>query len=256
MHVGQADRGWRVLEECIDPDSDRNAEYARRDETVTPSPGGDDCSDDIEGESFADRVRGVPQAVAAAAFMQAEPVGDRDDGRGRGHPLEPSIECPQHDGDPDKGRKSHQQVDDRSDKYAQREKKAWPEVIGKKSVEELAQSVAVKKCRADRAELLDRVDAVVDDRFLDDRETQPAGINEAVAERYRQHHAYAVPAKFCIDVGGGGLCQGHYSSLLGDARDCQNAGPQANLTIILNSPEFVSTGPRATRCTGRNQLNV
>jgi hypothetical protein len=81
----------------------------------------------------------------------------------------------------------------------------------------------------------------IDDRFLDDREPKATGIDEAVAERNGQHHADAVPAKFCVDIGGGGLCQGHCLSLCGVRAACQIAGAQANLTIIRNRRHGVST---------------
>jgi hypothetical protein len=65
-------------------------------------------------------------------------------------------------------------------------------VVGEKAVGELGEGVGVEQRRADRPEFASGEDAAVDERLLDHRQPQPAGVDDAVAEGDRQHDANPV----------------------------------------------------------------
>ena len=73
-------------------------------------------------------------------------------------------------------------------------------MIGQEAIEELAERIAIEKCSTNHAEFFDVENAAVNQRFFDDRQAQSAGVNEAVAERYREHDAQSVFAKKRINV--------------------------------------------------------
>ena len=77
-------------------------------------------------------------------------------------------------------------------------------MIGEKAVHELADGIGIEKCRADQAEIGRREDAGIDQRLLDDRQCQAAGIDEAVADRDGDHHAQSMAPVECVDLRGVG----------------------------------------------------
>src|SRR3546814_1395421 len=78
----------------------------------------DVCSSDLadhkahaqEREALADRMRGAPDTVDAAALAVGEPAGHRHHPARRAETLEPAVEPPQQHRKPQRGGKPHRQV--------------------------------------------------------------------------------------------------------------------------------------------------
>ncbi len=67
------------MQEGIHPQGGHDAKQAGCDESKLPALGRNYGGTHEKGQALADRVRSVPETIAAPAFMKAEPVGDRDD---------------------------------------------------------------------------------------------------------------------------------------------------------------------------------
>ena len=164
-----------------------------------PDPG-DEQRDEVVGQAFAHRMGRAPDAVKAPALAVAEPGGERDDARGRAEALEPAVQRPQRDRYPEDRRETHADVDQRGGDHAGREEDLDVRVVGEEAVDELAERVRVEECGADEPEVLRREDALVDQRLLDDREREPAGVGKRVADGDRNDDAESVAPVQCVDA--------------------------------------------------------
>ena len=73
-------------------------------------------------------------------------------------------------------------------------------MIRQESVDELPEGVGVEERRPDHAKVLYGEDTAVDQRLLDDRESQATGVKEAIAQRDRQHDANPVFPVLRVDI--------------------------------------------------------
>src|SRR5690606_34313286 len=68
------------------------------------------------------------------------------------------------------------------------------------AIGELAERVGIKERRADEAELRRCEDAGVDHRRLHHADGETAGVNQAIAQGDRQHHAPACRLEYAVDL--------------------------------------------------------
>jgi hypothetical protein len=201
---GQSERHRPVLHQRVDGEAREDANEARHPEARAPAEPGDEQRDHVVGEPFAHGVGRTPDAVEATALAVAEPGGERHRAGRRAETLEPAVERPERDRGPQDRRKAHADVDQRRGDDAGREEDLDVRVVGEETVDELGEGVRVEEGGADETEVLRRKDAFVDQRLLDDRKRQPAGVGEGVAEGDRQHHPHPVLAEQGIDPPGVG----------------------------------------------------
>src|SRR3546814_12045653 len=104
----------------------------------------DVCSSDLR-EALADRMRGAPDTVDAAALAVGEPAGHRHHPARRAETLEPAVEPPQQHPKPQRGGKPHRQVAQRGHQESEREETLAVGVVGEEAVGQRADRVRVEQ---------------------------------------------------------------------------------------------------------------
>jgi len=71
-------------------------------------------------------------------------------------------------------------------------------MIRQETVNEFSERVTVEQCGTNHAQFVKREYVVVDERFLDDGQTEAAGIDKAIAQRDCEHHPDSLLAKLLV----------------------------------------------------------
>ncbi len=195
----QSERTRPILQQRVRHRGGGDARQRRHPESPAPAEQGDDRADADEGQAFADRVGRAPDAVAASALAVAVPRRHRHYTAGRAEALEPAVQSPHQRRYPHGSGEAHGEVAERAQQKAGGQKLLHVGVIGEEAVRQLADSIGVEQCGTDEAEVGGAEDAGIDERFLDDAEREAAGVDDAVAERDREHHAQAMAAVKAVD---------------------------------------------------------